>query len=260
MKSKIQISIPTPCHENWQNMTVADKGRFCASCRKNVIDFTKSSDREILKAFKNDGSLCGRFNDSQLNRDLFVPKEKNTVWIAAASGVFAFFGIGNHDVKAQEKIPVVQTSTNITSKSFIPTITIKGVVTDTANMPLPGVEITSKERENSGITTQSDFDGFFTFKVSKGETLIFKGYGTTQELVIKDDLEYKIQLKEEQSDIDTINTGYRTTKNNSLFSPTPSRDYTVGSVTTIENFSGQLRNRTFFGRIFHSIGNLFRPK
>jgi hypothetical protein len=55
MRHKIQISIPEPCQEGWQNMTPVEKGRFCASCQKMVLDFTYLSDNEIIKVVtKND--------------------------------------------------------------------------------------------------------------------------------------------------------------------------------------------------------------
>lgn len=68
----MKITIPTPCHENWQNMTPNEKGRFCSVCSKTVRDFTDSSDEEIVAVFSNatERSTCGNFNESQLNRDL----------------------------------------------------------------------------------------------------------------------------------------------------------------------------------------------
>src|SRR5690606_23890619 len=112
MKKPIQISIPQPCHEKWDEMTPVDKGRFCAACQKNVIDFTKASDREIANAIRNNKSLCGRFSHSQLNRDLVVPKEKNTVWTAFAAGVLSFVTLGSYKASAQETISTEQTDNN----------------------------------------------------------------------------------------------------------------------------------------------------
>lgn len=109
MRKPIQITIPQPCHEKWDEMTPADKGRFCAACQKNVIDFTNASDREIANAIRNNKNLCGRFSSSQLERDLVVPKEKSTVWTAVAAGVLSFVTLGSYKATAQEKQKVVQT-------------------------------------------------------------------------------------------------------------------------------------------------------
>lgn len=51
MKASIeyQIEIPLPCHENWDAMTANEKGRFCNSYSKSVIDFSNYSAAEILQ-------------------------------------------------------------------------------------------------------------------------------------------------------------------------------------------------------------------
>ena len=78
MGRKFQLQVPEPCHESWDNMTPADKGRFCESCQKSVIDFTGMSDAQLIAFFKrpSTGSLCGRFVNDQLNRDFEIPRKR----------------------------------------------------------------------------------------------------------------------------------------------------------------------------------------
>jgi hypothetical protein len=81
MAEKIQLSIPEPCHENWDAMTPSEQGRFCSSCQKQVVDFSLMSDRQIIAYFKQPrGSVCGRLHEDQLNRNIETPK-KRLPWI-----------------------------------------------------------------------------------------------------------------------------------------------------------------------------------
>jgi hypothetical protein len=82
MANKIQLHIPEPCHESWENMSPVEKGRFCGSCQKQVVDFSVMSDGEIAQFFKQPlkNSVCGHFANDQLNRDINVPK-KRLPWI-----------------------------------------------------------------------------------------------------------------------------------------------------------------------------------
>lgn len=78
MNKKIELRIPSPCHENWDTMIPMDKGRFCKSCEKQVVDFTGMSDAQVLAFFRKPvtGSVCGRFTKYQLDRDLEMPKKR----------------------------------------------------------------------------------------------------------------------------------------------------------------------------------------
>ena len=63
-----KLHIPEPCHESWGDMTSAEKGRFCKSCEKVVVDFTQQSKPEIIDYLKNaTGSTCGRFMPGQID-------------------------------------------------------------------------------------------------------------------------------------------------------------------------------------------------
>jgi hypothetical protein len=78
MSKKIQLTVPKPCDENWDNMNPVEKGRFCNSCEKQVVDFSEMSDRQIAEFFKKPttGSVCGRFMTDQLDREIIIPKKR----------------------------------------------------------------------------------------------------------------------------------------------------------------------------------------
>ncbi|MEO8404848.1 MAG: carboxypeptidase-like regulatory domain-containing protein, partial [Chitinophagaceae bacterium] len=82
MSKHIQLTIADPCHENWENMTPSEKGKFCGACQKQVVDFTDMSDSQVATFFKNPstGSVCGRFMNDQLDRDITIPR-KRIPWI-----------------------------------------------------------------------------------------------------------------------------------------------------------------------------------
>ena len=88
---KIQLSIPRPCHENWDAMKPSEKGKFCASCQKTVIDFTEMNDRQIAEFFKRPpSSVCGRFQEVQLNRNIEIPRKIKLSFTAVRSQGFYF--------------------------------------------------------------------------------------------------------------------------------------------------------------------------
>jgi hypothetical protein len=67
----MHISIPKPCHEDWNAMTPNQQGRHCTACAKTVVDFTGMSDEEVKYFFinkKKEESVCGRFKNEQLRR------------------------------------------------------------------------------------------------------------------------------------------------------------------------------------------------
>ncbi|WP_041326921.1 carboxypeptidase-like regulatory domain-containing protein [Robiginitalea biformata] len=65
-----KISIPEPCGENWNEMTPTEKGAFCETCEKEVVDFTSLSDAEIAQKLDAGKKLCGRFRPNQLDRTI----------------------------------------------------------------------------------------------------------------------------------------------------------------------------------------------
>lgn len=69
MERDFKITIPKPCHENWDTMTPRDNGRFCMSCSKTVVDFTTMLPDEVQHFFiqNQDKRICGRFKNEQLD-------------------------------------------------------------------------------------------------------------------------------------------------------------------------------------------------
>jgi hypothetical protein len=59
----MKISISKPCHENWQNMTPDEKGRFCEVCSKAVQDFAHFSVEDLVTSLHSNKNICGRFTD-----------------------------------------------------------------------------------------------------------------------------------------------------------------------------------------------------
>lgn len=74
MNNVPSISIQTPCHENWEGMSVEEQGRYCESCNTHVQDFTNSTTTEIQAAMDlAGGQMCGRVNDYQVDmRDMML--------------------------------------------------------------------------------------------------------------------------------------------------------------------------------------------
>lgn len=72
-----KFSIPSPCSENWNEMSTTEKGAFCQKCAHEVNDVTKLSNGEIRDLFRsNKGKrTCVRMTinqESSLNRDAVI--------------------------------------------------------------------------------------------------------------------------------------------------------------------------------------------
>lgn len=222
----IKISIPTPCHENWAEMTPVDKGRFCASCQKKVFDFTKTPDREIAQAYKRDKHLCGRFLQSQLERDLVIPKEKNRIWAAAGAAAVTLIIAGTDSLYAQETVNTEASpiTAGKTPDTFVQSpVDIKGTVMDQSGMAIPGVTI---KNLTTNTMAQTDFDGLFSIAAMPKDTLRISYIAMKEtKIIINEDREYKIVMENE----------------------------ILGEI-----FMGEIRPASPFKRFYYRIINLFR--
>ncbi len=88
----IFVSIPSPCTENWNEMTVTEQGRHCASCNKIVVDFSNMSNDAIVKYLleNRNKKICGNFLQSQIKKPLpILSQRKKHYWPAIAAMLVA---------------------------------------------------------------------------------------------------------------------------------------------------------------------------
>jgi hypothetical protein len=143
MAKKLQLTIPKPCHENWDDMTPVEKGKFCGSCQKQVVDFSNMSDRQVAEFFKkpSTGSVCGRFMTDQLDRSIEIPK-KRIPWLKYffQFALPAFLvSIKASAQKTQGKIIVNKVVKDAASRPIeVQVITTGGVMRRVYNQPLKG--------------------------------------------------------------------------------------------------------------------------
>ncbi len=152
MSKKIQLSIPAPCHEDWNTMTPVEKGKFCGSCQKQVVDFSNMSDRQVAEFFKkpSKGSVCGRFMTDQLDREIGIPR-KRIPWIKYFFTIAlpAFFvSVKATASRAQGKIKVNEVSADTTRPRIYDDVRVLGMVSRPQQIrPFVGDTVITPARE-----------------------------------------------------------------------------------------------------------------
>lgn len=145
------ISIPTPCHEKWNEMSPNEKGAFCNVCSKTVVDFTSLSDEEVKNYFFQNGQhkTCGRFRNDQLtNPDDPLPRllaQSIPFWkkfLAIVLFVFGSFLTGCHDETiGKMKMPEV-TGVVISTIEQTPEVQNTKLINDTDTLTVVELETT----------------------------------------------------------------------------------------------------------------------
>jgi hypothetical protein len=159
-------------------MLPAEKGRFCKTCQKCVVDFSAYTDTEIVKYLtQNTGKTCGRFSPEQLNRPLEIEKPYPTHrYYKFFTAVALFLGVQqltySQTAEVNKNVPVEQSAVNSTSPTTqVPQkepqkdslITFTGQVLDSATKePLFGVALKIK---GSTLGTSTDLEGNFSFSL-----------------------------------------------------------------------------------------------
>ncbi|MDB9701346.1 carboxypeptidase-like regulatory domain-containing protein [Salibacteraceae bacterium] len=166
----IQLQIPTPCSEDWNKMTPADKGRHCASCAKIVTDFTTMSDDELIN-FLGSGNVsgCGRVRPDQLERTI-LPEPLLAHWalptfvVSRAFAIVAavFTSLGPLESLANGPTPKTEIVHGGIRAEYHPQyVKIIGRVTS-SGMPIPDINVRIAAL---GLDTVTDDSGHFELRV-----------------------------------------------------------------------------------------------
>jgi CarboxypepD_reg-like domain len=223
MQTSFQLNIQNPCHEAWEGFKPTPEGGFCASCQKNVIDFSTMDESQLVAYFRDlpteNQHLCGRFRNDQLQKNYRVED-----W-------FPNFSV--HDKMVQYEVPISK-CTSTQTKISLPLIyrmkivrnmtvailtfamieqgfgqqkQLSGQIVDASDgTPLPGVSIVIKGT-TKGVA--SDVNGKYQIAVNEQDTLVFSSIGFEPKSVSQKDIKSVINLEESvQGLTEVIVVGY----------------------------------------------------
>jgi hypothetical protein len=166
---KLTLHIPTPCTQNWHSFPQNATGGFCSQCSKTVIDFTQLSDKELYQALQNPGKICGRFTQSQLNRDILFSNNHQSLKLNKIVAGLLIIGTtqtglaneshaqANATKTTIEKIAVNGREAPKKSPQKLATDTtkfIEGKILDEVLNPIAYASVTLKDKK-TGVTTNS---------------------------------------------------------------------------------------------------------
>lgn len=173
-KKALTLTIPEPCSKNFDKMTPVKGGKFCDSCEKTIVDFRTMSDGQIINHYKkNNGKVCGVFNEVQLNRTMPFPMEiqPNRNWkaVAALAAGLVFTGVvaGQSVAPKTGELAVVERTIvkekYINKSNQVPIKRLKGVVLGASiDEPLIGANVLVK---GTTIGASTNFEGHFELQI-----------------------------------------------------------------------------------------------
>jgi hypothetical protein len=196
MSKSISLSIENPCAEQWSKFTPTANGGFCSSCSKNVIDFTKMSDDDVLAFFTSKpANTCGRLRSDQLKDYSYktAPTFSPGLALLKAGFLSILFALVSNESSAHgmplQKIPSVYIHNTEHLHISEPRVVsaeriVTGIVRGEGSEPMAGVNIYLKGSVDGTVT---DADGKFEFprKLKEGDVLVFSfiGFETIEYLI-----------------------------------------------------------------------------
>lgn len=224
MKKSFSLNLSNPCSEKWETFSPTDRGAFCSSCSKEVIDFTSMSDQQIIDHFKSrPKNTCGKLRPDQFKHYRIQSDSINPGWKLWKAGLVAIaLASLTKPSSAQEKKPKSPTEQNSNERLHSDNIPapkkfdVKGFVYDENNSPLPGLTIV---RYGTNNQTYTDADGKFVFSgLSSGDTLGFMFIGFQSQLkIVSDSTEMVIHMAPDMTQLGGIAVGGVTATNKISF-------------------------------------------
>ena len=175
---KIKLSIPEPCHENWNNMTPTEKGKHCMVCEKEVYDMTGISENEIAEKIVQleSKNVCARIPNAYLDKKIQLH--------TAAIGKYGKMGAAGAFITAVaftpmlsiQKADLLEEENNNTIQISNPSVQLNGTVVNEKGEIISGVSVIIEQNNHRAFTTTLA-NGRFVFhldsqKISNGKAIL----------------------------------------------------------------------------------------
>lgn len=197
----IKINIAKPCDQKWGRMITSTNGRFCKSCKKQVVDFDSMTDGELLSFFIQSHSVnvCGRMAADQVDRPIYInPLRGNKKWYwPILAYIFILFGrsanaqTNTGEIAIQEQ-PVKKPLSHHQVINLDKAISVK--VLNTQGVGIAGAVIYVS---NAGKSFTTGKDGTVAFLVSENDksfSVSNPGF-VTRNIILSNKMHYILNLQ-----------------------------------------------------------------
>lgn len=104
-----RVELKFSCDQDFNAMSSTERGRFCDSCQKEVIDFTNYRIQDVNALTESGAEICGVFRADQLDPSLHpikIPQQVKS--FAFLSSLFIWLGVSNVNAQSTVDPKIVQ--------------------------------------------------------------------------------------------------------------------------------------------------------